>query len=220
MDVSSGDGYTLDDVQCFKAAAGAAGGIGFDLQNGTYPFTVHVGQVVGPVSNPLAAGYSVINMNGSFISCNCDGSGSIAATDGLLVGASCGQINIMNFVCNAATNAVHITSSQDVSILGLWGANGTNAILDAGGGASVAKTIAASFVPFYSRGQSAIMEYAQVYAAMLLQSVNITMNSMVTTGVQTATFTATNKPGSGTTAPTKWLPVVADGTTYYIPMWQ
>src|ERR1700722_2271172 len=45
-------------------------------------------------------------------------------------------------------------------------------------------------------------------------------NTTVTAGSQTATFTATNKPGSTTTAPTKWLPLTADGATYYIPLWQ
>ncbi len=44
-------------------------------------------------------------------------------------------------------------------------------------------------------------------------------NSTVVVGSQTATFTATNKPGSGTTAPTKWLPVTCDGATYYLPLW-
>ncbi len=44
-------------------------------------------------------------------------------------------------------------------------------------------------------------------------------NSTVLIGAQTATFTATNKPGSGTTAPTKWLPITCDGATYYIPLW-
>ncbi len=40
-------------------------------------------------------------------------------------------------------------------------------------------------------------------------------------GTQTATFTATNKPGSGTTAPTKWLPIQLDGgALYYTPLWQ
>ena len=47
----------------------------------------------------------------------------------------------------------------------------------------------------------------------------LNLNTTATTGSQTATFTATNKPGSGTTAPTKWLPVSLDGTTYYIPAW-
>lgn len=47
-----------------------------------------------------------------------------------------------------------------------------------------------------------------------------TLDSSPTTGAQTATFTAANKPGSGTTAPTKWLPVKFAGTQYYIPMWQ
>jgi hypothetical protein len=45
-------------------------------------------------------------------------------------------------------------------------------------------------------------------------------NTTVIVGTQTATFVSTNKPGSGTTAPTKWLPIVCDGATYYIPLWQ
>jgi hypothetical protein len=44
-------------------------------------------------------------------------------------------------------------------------------------------------------------------------------NSTVVAGAQTATFTATNKPGSATTAPTKWLPITCDGATYYLPLW-
>ena len=44
-------------------------------------------------------------------------------------------------------------------------------------------------------------------------------NSTVVVGTQTATFTATNKPGSGTTAPTKWLPIQCDGSLYYLPLW-
>jgi hypothetical protein len=44
-------------------------------------------------------------------------------------------------------------------------------------------------------------------------------NTTVVAGAQTATFAATNKPGAGTTAPTKWLPLTCDGATYYIPLW-
>jgi hypothetical protein len=45
-------------------------------------------------------------------------------------------------------------------------------------------------------------------------------NSTVVVGTQTATFSATNKPGSATTAPSKWLPMQCDGATYYLPLWQ
>jgi hypothetical protein len=45
-------------------------------------------------------------------------------------------------------------------------------------------------------------------------------NSTVVVGSQTATFAATNKPGSGTTAPTKWLPLTCDGAQYFLPLWQ
>lgn len=43
------------------------------------------------------------------------------------------------------------------------------------------------------------------------------LNTQATTGAQTATFTATNKPGTGTTGPDKWIPINLDGTTHYIP---
>ncbi len=49
--------------------------------------------------------------------------------------------------------------------------------------------------------------------------VALRINTSATTGAQTATFTATNKPGTATTAPTKWLPINLDGVKYYIPCW-
>lgn len=39
------------------------------------------------------------------------------------------------------------------------------------------------------------------------------------TGAETATFTATNKPGAVLTSPTQWLTVSLNGTDYYIPCW-
>jgi hypothetical protein len=48
----------------------------------------------------------------------------------------------------------------------------------------------------------------------------IIANTTVLAGSQVATFAATNKPGSGTTAPSTWLPITCDGSTYYIPLWQ
>lgn len=49
---------------------------------------------------------------------------------------------------------------------------------------------------------------------------NVVLGGVTSTGAQTATFTATNKPGSGTTAPTLWETVVVGATTYYRPLWQ
>jgi hypothetical protein len=48
----------------------------------------------------------------------------------------------------------------------------------------------------------------------------IIANDTVLVGTQTATFTATNKPGTATTAPTKWLPIICDGATFFLPLWQ
>lgn len=62
--------------------------------------------------------------------------------------------------------------------------------------------------------------------ALALAGVNpgqalIQVTNTLTTGTQTATFAATNKPGTSTTAPSAWLPIIGDGgLVYYIPMWQ
>jgi hypothetical protein len=45
------------------------------------------------------------------------------------------------------------------------------------------------------------------------------VNNSATTGVRTATFTATNKPGTATSAPAGWLPITCDGVQYYAPIW-
>jgi hypothetical protein len=50
-------------------------------------------------------------------------------------------------------------------------------------------------------------------------SAAIIANGTVVVGTQAATFSATNKPGSGTTLPTKWLPIQCDGSLYYMPLW-
>lgn len=40
------------------------------------------------------------------------------------------------------------------------------------------------------------------------------------TGSQTATFTATNKPGTGTTTPDTWIAIPVNGVIHYIPAWK
>lgn len=47
----------------------------------------------------------------------------------------------------------------------------------------------------------------------------LTLNQTVASGGNTASFVAANKPGGAGTSPAKWLPIVADGTTYYLPLW-
>jgi hypothetical protein len=46
----------------------------------------------------------------------------------------------------------------------------------------------------------------------------VRVNTQATTGAQTASFAATNKPGAANGSPQKWWPINADGTTYYIPL--
>jgi hypothetical protein len=40
-----------------------------------------------------------------------------------------------------------------------------------------------------------------------------------TTGTQNALFAANNKPGFNQGGPAKWLPMLFNGTTYYVPCW-
>jgi hypothetical protein len=58
----------------------------------------------------------------------------------------------------------------------------------------------------------------QVSANLPGQSALI-LNSSATTGAQTATFAATNKPGTATSSPAGWLPIVCDGVQYFTPIW-
>lgn len=45
------------------------------------------------------------------------------------------------------------------------------------------------------------------------------VNNSATTGAQTATFVATNKPGTAASSPAGWLPITCDGVQYYTPIW-
>ena len=76
------------------------------------------------------------------------------------------------------------------------------------GGTGITLAIAAR-----SGGQAIQLTAASVGSAAIIA------NTTVVVGTQTATFTATNKPGSGTTSPTQWLPIQCDGSLYYIPLW-
>lgn len=52
---------------------------------------------------------------------------------------------------------------------------------------------------------------------------DVFLAGMTQTGSQTATFSATNKPGSGTTSPSLWARVVVctpSCNAYYFPLWQ
>jgi hypothetical protein len=45
------------------------------------------------------------------------------------------------------------------------------------------------------------------------------VNNSATTGAQTATFAAANKPGTSASSPAGWLPITCDGVQYYTPIW-
>jgi hypothetical protein len=72
---------------------------------------------------------------------------------------------------------------------------------------------------FYSDQNTGFANLAADTIAVCLGGAEaVTFAGAATTGAQTATFIATNKPGAATAGPALWLPVKKGGTTYYIPM--
>lgn len=82
--------------------------------------------------------------------------------------------------------------------------------LNSAGGTGVAWTISAT-----PPGGACLKISGTIPGAVTLE-----IDSSATTGAQTATFTATNKPGIATSVPVAWLPIKCDGTVYYTPLWR
>lgn len=80
-----------------------------------------------------------------------------------------------------------------------------NAPIPGGSGITLALTARAGGTPLQIVGAGA-------------GSAAVIANTTVVAGAQTATFTATNKPGVSNGSPQKWLPITCDGATYYIPL--
>ena len=76
-----------------------------------------------------------------------------------------------------------------------------------GGGTGITLAVTAR-----SGGQALQLVSAAVGSAALI------VNNSVLIGQQTASFVATNKPGAANGTPQKWWPVQADGTLFYIPL--
>jgi hypothetical protein len=108
--------------------------------------------------------------------------------------------------------ALATTGSSSVEALGLSvDAQGEYAIAaPAAGGAGVTLTINATPA---NTGAALALIGNQPGTPLLV------VNLCATTGAQTATFAATNKPGTTTSAPAGWLPVRCDGVLYYTPLW-
>jgi hypothetical protein len=79
----------------------------------------------------------------------------------------------------------------------------------AAGGSQITMSLSASVA-----GQSALQ-----LTGSLAGSPALIVNNSATTGAQTATFTATNKPGTATSTPAGWLPIQVDGVIMYTPVW-
>lgn len=108
-------------------------------------------------------------------------------------------------VATSSTLRLSISTTQVLSTLPFVAPNGTAAA------PSITFT-GATGSGFYGDGSATVLMALGGAAA-------VAFNGATTTGAQTATFVATNKPGTGTAAPIAWLPVLtAGGTQGYIPI--
>jgi hypothetical protein len=106
--------------------------------------------------------------------------------------------------------ALATTGSSSVAAVGLMAnAYGEYTITEGGAGGNAIALI----VNVLGQGAAVELEGNQPGTPQLI------VNGSATTGAQTATFAATNKPGTTTSAPAGWLPIQCDGVQYYTPIW-
>ena len=111
-----------------------------------------------------------------------------------------GKANSNAFVINATT-----TSNQSFGLVIVAGTSGSDYAIRA--------LTAAGSEMFKLDGARNI-----VYTGSGAGTAVLNLNTMATTGAKTAAMTATNKPGTNNqTTPAVWVPIVCDGTTYYLP---
>jgi hypothetical protein len=127
----------------------------------------------------------------------------------------------------AVANVTDIAASangQILSLIGgvigfnLLGANPTAAIgLTAVNGTALTYMTSDS-APALSQAITPTWTALHTFNAGITVVGSVTVNTQATTGAKTASFAATNKPGTNNqTTPSTWLPVTLDGTTYYLP---
>lgn len=210
--------------------SGGCNGTGAAAVSGNVVFTTAIaGSVIGATGNiTLTTGNAASNTGAGRVS------GSINLTCGLSGGSGVpGSINLTAGSLSS-TNAGGATLAGAVNITAGGGGPGTSGgaagsvVIAAGaagsaagngGSISLTATDAVSTGGIGARNGGNVTLTAGLAAAGGTAGALIVVN-MTSTGAQTATFTATNKPGSGTTAPSLWLTIKVAGTNYYLPMWQ
>ncbi len=184
-------------------------------------------------------------VSGAFKSAEVTGSGfntfgAVVLGDGtnaVTIKDAAGALRLRGTANNQTTNASYLSMQQlggtENGYIGYGGSsarldvvnnisNGNVAILAAGTGSVVVfdGTAAHPMYSFINDPDTGLYtSAANVLDVALGGSRAIGFNGATTTGAQTATFIATNKPGSGTAGPIAWLPVLtAGGTQGYIPI--
>jgi hypothetical protein len=200
----SGQGYVTGNGGNITFLSGNSSGNANTSSGGT--FTMQAGDSAALVSGD-GGGFNLLSGNSLAPSGN--GGGVNLRSGDAIVGGNGGVFYITSGVgAGGGVNGDIVVSAGGVTSATFSGA--TNGL-----------TLASSISNFtLSVGASGTAGTAGLQiAATSAGNVALRVNTSATIGTQIATFTATNKPGTATTAPTKWLPINLDGTKYYIPCW-
>jgi hypothetical protein len=206
-----------------KFAGGPAGEVAWIWSGNTMPMVFAYGSGGGPnaamqidgtsgavhIYQPTASSNAALTVGPNLAGHQCMqvvGNGTTDQSFGLNVQSGTSVNDWAVVMTNAAANAnlLKIKGNGDFYI----GWNGSANFISAASGSGITINSLSGISPVtFANGGSA--------AALAVIGTNY-----FGTGAQTATFSATNKPGSGTTAPTQWLTVNLNGTLFYIPCWQ
>lgn len=129
--------------------------------------------------------------------------------------------NSPQILCSAATPIISLNETGAAANTRLWELFAGGGVLSLGAANDADSTFRAGIS--ITRSVAAVSEVALGNATdnpviRMLGTGNVRFDGTAT-GAQTATFVATNKPGSGTAGPIAWIPVLtAGGTQGYIPI--
>lgn len=138
--------------------------------------------------------------------------GATRVLDVVLLGANNGRIGVFGGDQTNSTSAVIVNDTQNAINLFALRGDGQARFADGSAGTPSISALNDTDTGWSFPGSNTLR-------LSLGGSQAFQFNGVTTTGAQTATFTATNKPGSGTAGPIAWLPVLtAGGTQGYIPI--
>ncbi len=175
--LASINGFVLDELECYKSASVAAGGIGLSIENGTWGAKLNRITVYGPAASPLTTGIYTNNFPPIMSNISCDGTG----TNGILLHTNTAAAVITGLNSALYTNAINISNTSGVVCLfGIQRTGGTNILVDDGTGTQ-ALTLTDTLLPMYIRGAAVIPYADRLNITRKLTTADATVSALLVT---------------------------------------